>query len=198
MSRVITPLRTAPRDLNITDTFSANRACAIFQSVHSSMLGACPAAQPHPLTLSRQRSYAGTPFTNVAQALPALRPFRLQFQRLHCQSSSAHALPSQKRQYKKQTSATYPEPETEKERSPLDYPQVNIQTGTFITWASHQPSYAHCWTASKQLLSSNIERLGIQIRASLCLHHCIQNTLLVSSCNELHYSILVSVQTGLA
>ena len=80
--------------------------------------------QPRALAPSVQRVAADKCFSSAAQALPALRPFRLQAAQVQRQAKSLRAHTSRVRQQPKQTLATYPEPETEKERSPLDYPQV--------------------------------------------------------------------------
>lgn len=80
--------------------------------------------QPRTLASSVQRLAADRCLTSAAQALPALRPFRLQVAQVQRQAKSLRAHTSRVRQQPKQTHATYPEPETEKERSPLDYPQV--------------------------------------------------------------------------
>ena len=85
------------------------------------------------------------PPNGVAQckchATPPVRPCRLQFGKKGSSDSRqacwrACALPQKtKRQH---TRATYPEPETEKERSPLDYPQVHIQCRTHLQDVSMQ------------------------------------------------------------
>ena len=80
--------------------------------------------------------------------LPPLRPFRLQVaateRRAHLSQTRASVL----RQHQQSTVATYPEPETEKERSPLDYPQVNTDFSfedVDATNASfHSASRTHC------------------------------------------------------
>ena len=64
-------------------------------------------------------------------AAPTLAPFRLRASNVRSSDShracwQAQAVPQRTRQ--RHIRATYPEPETEKERSPLDYPQVSTCT----------------------------------------------------------------------
>lgn len=87
------------------------------------MHGACPVAQARVQALGKQHDGPDMQTPPARRALPVLRPCRFQAVCVRRQWRATKASALRKQQHRPAI-ATYPEPETEKERSPLDYPQV--------------------------------------------------------------------------